>query len=62
MIAKAVFQFGLGDDAPKGVKIVREPEGTISTSQVGFLALKKLKGIVSFEKGQSYPKPQPPKH
>ena len=42
---------------------MREPEGKIST-QVGFLALKKFKGLpgVNVEKGQSYPKPQPPKH
>jgi len=50
-----------GDDRLKGAKIVRELKAMIST-QVGFLALKKLKGLVNAEKGQSCPKPQPPKH
>ena len=40
---------------------VRELKGMIST-QVGFLALKKLKSLVNAEKGQPYPRPQPPKH
>ena len=60
-IAKAVFQFGLGDDWLKGAKMVRELEGTISAPQVGSLALKKLKGIVKAEKGRSLSKPEPPK-
>jgi len=51
-IAKAVFQFGLGDDWLKGAKMVRELEGTISTPQVGSLA---LKGLVNAEKGRPYP-------
>jgi len=54
-IAKAVFEFGLGDDWLKGAKMVRELEGTISTPQVGSL----LKGLVKAEKGRSYPSRSP---
>ena len=54
-IAKAVFQFGPGGDWLKGAKMVRELEGTISTPQVGSLALKKLKGLAKDQNGRSYP-------